>query len=30
VEAFIKNTSTIGKISGLKQGTPNALLFSTN
>jgi subtilisin family serine protease len=30
VEAFIKNTSTAGKITGLKQGTPNALLYSNN
>lgn len=30
VEAFIKDTSTKGKITGLKQGTPNALLYSNN
>lgn len=30
VEAFIKNTSTKGKITGLKLGTPNALLYSNN
>jgi subtilisin family serine protease len=30
VEAFIKNTSTKGKITGLKLGTSNALLFSNN
>jgi subtilisin family serine protease len=30
VEAFIKDTSTKGKITGLKQGTPNTLLYSNN
>ena len=30
VEAFIKNTSTKNKITGLKLGTPNYLLYSNN
>lgn len=30
VETYIKSTSTKNKITGLKSGTPNALLFSNN